>query len=173
MLRAHKIKLQPTHAQVVHFARACGVARHAYNWALAQWKQQYEAGGKPSEMSLRKQYNAIKPTEFPWSLEVTKNAPQQAIKNLGTAFQNFFRRVKQGGKPGYPAFKKKGVRDSFRADNGPQKTGENAVAVSGKSVKLAKVGSVRMREELRFDGQVLSATVSLSLIHISEPTRPY
>jgi len=160
MLRAHKIKLQPTHAQVVHFARACGVARHAYNWALAQWKQQYEAGGKPSEMSLRKQYNAIKPTEFPWSLEVTKNAPQQAIKNLGTAFQNFFRRVKQGGKPGYPAFKKKGVRDSFRADNGPQKTGENAVAVSGKSVKLAKVGSVRMREELRFDGQVLSATVS-------------
>lgn len=160
MHRAHKIRLMPTQEQAIYFAKSCGVARHAYNWALAQWKQQYEAGGKPSEMSLRKQYNAIKPTEFPWALEVTKNAPQQAIKNLGTAFQNFFRNVKQGKKPGYPKFKKKGVRDSFRADNGPQKAGENAVKVVGKTVKLPKVGIVKMREELRFDGQVVSATVS-------------
>lgn len=85
MLRAHKIKLAPTKEQVIYFARSCGVARHAYNWALAAWKEQYEAGGKPSEMSLRKQYNALKPVEFPWAIEVTKNAPQQAIKNLGTA----------------------------------------------------------------------------------------
>ncbi len=77
MLRAHKIKLTPTKEQAIYFARSCGVARHAYNWALAEWKQQYEAGGKPSEMSLRKQYNAIKPVEFPWALEVTKNAPQR------------------------------------------------------------------------------------------------
>ncbi len=160
MLRAHKIKLAPTKEQVIYFARSCGVARHAYNWALAAWKEQYEAGGKPSEMSLRKQYNALKPVEFPWALEVTKNAPQQAIKNLGTAFQNFFRRVKQGGKPGYPKFKRKGLHDSFRADNGPQKAGEHAVPVDGKSVKLPKCGVVRMRESLRFAGQVISATVS-------------
>lgn len=160
MLRAHKIKLTPTKEQAIYFARSCGVARHAYNWALAAWKEQYEAGGKPSEMSLRKQYNALKPVEFQWALEVTKCAPQQAIKNLGTAFQNFFRRVKQGGKPGYPKFKRKGLHDAFRADNGPQKAGEHAVPVDGKSVKLPKCGVVRMRESLRFAGQVISATVS-------------
>lgn len=160
MHRAHKIKLDPTKEQAIYFARACGVARFSYNWALAQWKQQYEAGGKPSEMSLRKQLNSIKATEFPWMAEVTKNAPQQAIKNLGSAFQNFFRRVKQGGKPGYPKFKKKALRDSFRADNGPQQAGTHAVVVTGKTVKLAKCGAVKMREELRFTGQVVSATVS-------------
>ena len=160
MHRAHKIKLNPTKSQAIYFARACGVARFSYNWALAQWKEQYEAGGKPSEISLRKELNSLKATDFPWMAEVTKCAPQQAIKNLGTAFQNFFRRVKQGGKPGYPKFKKKGVRDSFRADNGPQQAGANAVEVSGKTVKLPRCGVVRMQEELRFSGQVVSATVS-------------
>lgn len=160
MHRAHKIKLVPNKAQEDYFRRACGTARHAYNWALAEWQKEYEAGGKPSEVALRKKLNSIKATEFPWYSEVTKCAPQQAIKNLGTAFQHFFRRVKQGGKPGYPRFKRKGLHDSFRADNGPQKKGENAVKVDGKRVTLPRCGAVKMREELRFGGQILSATVS-------------
>lgn len=160
MLRVHKIKLNPNKAQEQYFAQACGVARHAYNWALAEWQRQYEVGEKPSEMSLRKQYNAIKPIDFPWALDVTKCAPQQAIKNVGTAFQNFFRNIKQGKKPGYPKFKKKGQHDSFRADNGPQRKGESAVKVNGKKIQLPKIGWVRMREEVRFHGCIQSTTVS-------------
>ncbi len=160
MHRVHKIRLDPTAAQAVYFARACGTARFAYNWALAEWKREYEAGGKPSEMALRKKLNAIKAEQFPWMAEVTKVAPQQAIKNLGTAFQHFFRRVKLGQKPGYPWFKRKGVRDSFRADNGPTDASSHAVEVKGASVKLPRCGVVRMREELRFAGRVLAATVS-------------
>lgn len=160
MHRVHKIKLDPTTAQAAYFARACGTARFAYNWALAEWKREYEAGGRPSEGSLRKRLNAIKAVEFPWMAEVTKAAPQQAIKNLGAAFQHFFRRVKLGQKPGYPTFKKKGIRDSFRADNGPAEATSHAVEVAGASVKLPRCGVVRMREELRFTGRVLAATVS-------------
>lgn len=160
MHRVHKIKLDPTHEQAIYFARACGVARFAYNWALAAWKEEYEVGGKPNEAALRKRLNAIKAEQFPWMAEVTKVAPQNAIKNVGLAFQHFFRRVKQGGKPGYPRFKKKGLRDSFRADNGPQNASSNAVECVGKTVKLPRCGVVRMREELRFDGRTLAATVS-------------
>jgi putative transposase len=163
MLRVHKIKLNPNKAQAIYFAKACGVARHAYNWALAEWKAQYEAGQKPNEAALRRQYNAIKHVEFPWALEVTKCAPQQAIKNAGTAFKNFFCRIKKGAKgrkAGYPKFKKKGVRDSFRADNGPQKKGESAVAVDGKRIKLPIIGWVRMREQVRFAGRIQSTVVS-------------
>ena len=111
MHRVHKIKLDPTAAQEEYFRRACGVARFAFNWALAEWKAEYEAGGKPNEAALRKRLNAIKGEQFPWMSEVTKVAPQNAIKNVGVAFQNFFRRVKQGGKPGYPRFKKKGLHE--------------------------------------------------------------
>ena len=160
MHRVHKIKLDPTAVQEEYFRRACGVARFAFNWALAEWKAEYEAGGKPNEAALRKRLNAIKAEHFPWMSEVTKVAPQNAIKNVGVAFQNFFRRVKQGGKPGYPRFKKKGLHDSFRADNGPQNSESHAVECVGKTIKLPRCGVVRMREELRFVGRTLAATVS-------------
>jgi putative transposase len=67
MIRVHKIKLSPNNTQSKYFGQACGVARHAYNWALANWKEQFEAGLKPNEALLRKQYNAIKASEFPWA----------------------------------------------------------------------------------------------------------
>ncbi|MBE9597641.1 helix-turn-helix domain-containing protein, partial [Moraxella sp. K2450] len=42
VIRGHIIRLDPTNKQATHFSKACGVARLAYNWALGQWKKQYE-----------------------------------------------------------------------------------------------------------------------------------
>ncbi|MEN9680590.1 MAG: hypothetical protein RLZZ627_483, partial [Pseudomonadota bacterium] len=61
---------------------------------------------------------------------------------------------------GYPHFKKKGVRDSFRADNGPATKGANAVPVDGKKIKLPIIGWIRMPEAVRFSGTIQSTTVS-------------
>ena len=160
MILVHKIRLYPNDEQATLFAKSCGVARFAYNWALAEWKRQFETGEKPSEIKLRKQLNAIKGEQFPWMGEVSKTAPQQAIKNLGRAFQNTFSRLKKGAKPGFPRFKRKGVHDSFRADNGPSKDAPNAVKVDGERVRLPVIGWVNMAEAVRFDGHIKSATVS-------------
>jgi len=151
----HKIKLKPNNKQKTYFAKCSGVARFAYNWALEQWQKQYAKGNKPSEASLRRQLNAIKAESYPWMLEVTKVASQQAIKNLGNAFKRFF-----NGQGKYPCFKKKGFHDSFRADNGPAKQGADAVKISNKKIKLPRIGWIRMREVLRFQGQVMSVTIS-------------
>ena len=76
MLIAHKIALDPNNVQKTYLAKSAGVARFAYNWALAEWKRQYEAHKanpalpKPNEMALRRQLNAIKREQFPWMLEV-------------------------------------------------------------------------------------------------------
>jgi putative transposase len=127
------------------------VARFAWNWALAEWGRQYQAGEKPNESALRKQLNAIKHTSFPWMAEVPKSVPQQAVKNLGRAFANFFEKRARR-----PVFKKKGqCRDSARFDNGP-----GTFTCSGKSIKLPLVGWVKTRESLRFAGRPLSAVVS-------------
>lgn len=80
---------------------------------------------------MRKALNAIKDEPFPWMREVTKNAPQQAIKNLGNAFANFFDDL-----------------DKHRRGK-----------LARKRVKLPVVGWVRMREEVRFAGRILSVTV--------------
>ncbi|MGN7614181.1 RNA-guided endonuclease InsQ/TnpB family protein [Magnetococcales bacterium HHB-1] len=148
MLIAHKIEIGPNKVQATHLSKACGIARFAYNWALHQWKEAYAAGEKPTEAKLRKQLNAIKRNDFPWMLEVTKSSPQQAIKDLGTAFKRFFK-----GEGRYPQFKKKGVHDTFRADNGDGR-------VSGKRVWIPKLGWIRLREKLRFTGKIISIVVS-------------
>jgi putative transposase len=72
-----------------------------------------------------------------------------AFENLNTAFRNFFRT--KNGKT-YPKFHKKGVKDSFTVDN-------TKFAVDGKRIRIPKLGWVRMTEELRFDGKLMSATV--------------
>ncbi len=167
MILAHRIRLAPTAEQEAHFRRACGVARFAYNWALAEWKRQHDAGKKPSEVALRKALNAIKAEQFPWMREVTKNAAQQAIKNLGRAYANFFDDLKKyrsgelsRKRVRAPKFKKKGQNDRFRADNGPDKKHPNAVQTDGRRVKLPIIGWVKLQEEVRFAGRILSVTIS-------------
>jgi putative transposase len=144
----HKIRLDPTLRQVDYFRRACGVARFTWNWGLAEWKRQYALGKKPSGLKLKKQFNAIKPVEYPWTYEVTKYASQQPFIFLQSAFHRFFSR-----QANYPRFKKKGVRDSFYIGN-------DHVRLSGRKIRIPKLGWVRMREALRFSGKVVSATVS-------------
>ena len=55
VVRSHRIALVPTAVQEVLLRQAVGVSRFAYNWALAEWKRQYQAGEKPSEAALRRQ----------------------------------------------------------------------------------------------------------------------
>ncbi len=154
MLIAHKIALDPNHKQATYFARAAGTARFAYNWALDQWRKQYEAWKadkslpKPSEAALRRQLNAVKREKYPWMLEVTKCAPQMAIIQLGEAFKNFF-----AGRARYPTERRKGRDDRFTLTN-------DKFSVEGSRIRIPKLGWVRMREPLRFSGKILSATVS-------------
>lgn len=167
MLLAHRIRLKPTPEQESQFVRACGVARFAYNWALQEWRRQHQAGERPTELKLRRKLNAIKRNEFPWMLEVTKSAPQQAIKNLGHAYRSFFEDLRQYRRDRLrwnqlrrPKFKKKWHRDSFRADNGSDSTKEHALKVVGKRVQVPMIGWVRMCEEVRFAGRIRSLTIS-------------
>jgi putative transposase len=154
MLIAHRIALDPNNVQATYLACAAGVARFAYNWALSEWRRQYVAHQAdptlptPSQLALRRQLNAIKREQFPWMLDVTKNAPQMAIIQLGEAFNNFF-----AHRARYPRFRRKGTDDRFTLTN-------DRFRVDSKRFYIPKLGWVRMREVLRFTGRIVSATVS-------------
>lgn len=161
MIPAHRIRLVPNKKQERYFHCACGVARFAYNWALFEWERLYALGEPRSELLLRRKLNAIKHEQFPWMLDVSKCAPQQAIKNLGRAYAGYvagIAKAKNGEIPlnrvKKPRFKRKGVHDSFRADNGPCKGRRNAVKAAGLRIKLPRIGWVKMREAVRFRGQL-------------------
>jgi putative transposase len=145
---SHKIKLKPNNIQRTYFQKACGCSRLAYNWGLEQWNTQYKAGEKPSAFGLKKQFNAVKKEKFPFVHEVTKTACERAFTDLDSAFKRFFKK-----KSKYLRFKKKGVSDSFYISS-------QYIKVDGKRIRIPKLGWVRMTEELRFEGRILSVTIT-------------
>lgn len=146
--RSHKIRLKPNNKQITYFKKACGISRFTWNWGLAEWKRRYEAGEKPTGFDLKKYFNQIKNDLFPWTREVLRDANSQPFTTLSTAFNRFFK-----GQGKYPRFKKKGVKDSFYIANDQFK-------IKDDKIRIPKLGWVRMREKLRFEGKILSATVS-------------
>jgi putative transposase len=166
MNRAHVIRLNPTPEQVTYFRKACGVARHAFNWALAQWKQARSEGRRVKMQDLKREYNRIKKEQFPWTAEVTKCAPEQEFSHLSAAFTNYFRMKEEGTQPklkhprkdgedaGFPHFKsKKHDRLSFYLNN-------DKFRVDGHFLSVPKLGKVNMTEPLRWEGKILAATIS-------------
>ena len=154
--RSHKIALDPTPDQEALFRKAAGVARFTWNWALAEWNRLHKAGEKPTGLDLKKRFNAVKGELFPWVYESPRDANAQPFAHLDKAFTNFFRRLKDPSckKKGKPKFKKKGkCRDAFYVAN-------DKFRVDGKTIRLPKIGTVRMREALRFEGRIVCATVS-------------
>ncbi len=166
MNRSHVIRLNTTPKQELSFRKACGVARHAYNWALARWKEARAAGKRVQLKDLKAEYNKIKGEQFPWVYEVSKCAPEQAFSDLGQAFANYWRMIEEGTQPklkhprkdgeeaGFPHFKsKKRDRLSFYLAN-------DKFSVHGHTLRVPKLGDVNMTEELRFQGKIMSATLS-------------
>jgi putative transposase len=161
-VRGYKTELDLTNVQRTHCLQHAGAARFAYNWGLRRKKEAFQNGEQsPSARDLHKELNARKPTTFPWMYEVSKCAPQEALRDLDTAFAHFFRKCrlkKQGqhrGKCGFPRFKsrKRGI-GSFRL------TGR--ITVTATHIKLPRLGWLRLKEHgyLPTDAHILSATVS-------------
>jgi putative transposase len=160
---AYKVELDLNHAQTTACKKHAGVARWAYNWGLQRKQEEYRKTGRsPNAMELHRELNALKQTDVPWMYEVSKCAPQEALRNLDRAFDRFFERVKlrragkHRGKLGYPKHKsKKRGLGAFRL------TG--SIVVFPDAIQLPRLGRLRLKERgyLPTSGvKMLSATVS-------------
>jgi putative transposase len=160
--RAYKTELDLTNEQITACKKPAGAARWAYHWGLQRKQESYRATGKsPSAIDLHRELNALKQTAVPWMYEVSQCAPQEALRNLDTAFAHLFRRAKLKqagklhGKLGYPKRKtRKWGLGSFRL------TG--SIVVFPNAVQLPRWGRLRLKERgyLPANAKMLSATVS-------------
>ncbi len=163
LTRGYKTELDLNNKQKTMCLQHAGTARFTFNWGLAKKIEAYKAGQKiPSAIDLHRELNQLKKTEFPWMYDVSKCAPQEALRHVDKAYDHFFRKVKlkkQGkykGKAGFPKFKKKskGI-GSFHL------TG--AIKVFSDAIQLPRLGKLRLKEHdyLPVSGvHILSATVS-------------
>lgn len=157
IIQAFRYELDPNATQRLLLAKHSGCARFAWNWGLqrriAQFEQNEGDARFTNAFRQHKELNRLKPTEFPWMYEVSKCAPQQALRDLERAFKNFRQGGREGRRVGFPKFKKKGRRDSFRL------TGR--IHVKHNKVQLPRLGEIRTKESTgKFQGRILSAAVS-------------
>jgi putative transposase len=130
VLMAFKTRLHANNKQQAFFRDCLSAKRVAYNFALGTWQTMYETSKadpeapKPSAFYIDKLFNAAKKDKYPWmygadgKLIAPSCVAQSAItSDIKAAFNNFFTRVKKGGVPGYPKFKKQGTVSSFDLTN--------------------------------------------------------
>ena len=133
MLRAIKYELNPTNAQKVLIKQTCGCCRKVYNTMLDRKISAYKEDGRTiSAFELINQLPQLK-SELTFLKEVPSQSLQQAIRNLDTAYANFFRK----GGSGFPKFKKKGCKDSFRIPIAC------TIDYDNWAIKVAKIGTIR------------------------------
>ena len=119
----------------------------------------YGTGGKTLNYNACSGELTAMKKETEWLKEPDSTALQSSLKNLETAYQNFFGRVKKGEKPGFPKYKRK--RDS-RKSYKSQLVGNN-IEVMEKQIKLPKLGLVEAAISKQVRGRILNATVLIGV----------
>ncbi|RKU30396.1 transposase [Candidatus Poribacteria bacterium] len=149
-LRTQKIELNPNNKQSTSMSKHCGYRRVAFNFALSSFKVGLDADEWRTEQEIRKEFNAVKYDKFDWCKELSQNASKNAIRDLGDAVTRW-----RKGQNRFPVYKNRSGKCSYQADNG-----EGTVEVHKKRINLPKIGWVRMREELRYSGEITKVIVS-------------
>ncbi|MCV3215700.1 transposase [Plectonema radiosum NIES-515] len=155
MLLGFKTELKINKQQKLLLAQHAGVARHAWNQGLALCEQvlihnRTNPDDKikfPTAIDLHKWLVAAVKSTHPWYYEVSKCAPQYALRHLSDAFKSFFKKVK-----GFPNFKKKGRHDSFTLDG--------TIHIDHKKVRVPIIGWLKTYELLPFGYKPKSVTIS-------------
>ena len=147
MIKTQKITLRPNRDQIAWFYQQCGYAKFAYNSALSDFKTELAADNFLSMYDLNNRFNQKKKA-FDWTKAQDQRAAMYAVHNLGRAIDNW-----KAKRAKFPRLKKRGCKHSYTTD-------EQAVRMQGKRIKLPKIGWIQTFEELRFNGKIVSVTIS-------------
>jgi len=91
--RGYKTELDPTVRQSLLLGQCTGTARFAYYYGLARKQEVYKASKQfISALDLQKELTARKHSDLPWLRGMSKWIVQNALRDLETAYTNFFRR---------------------------------------------------------------------------------
>lgn len=155
-VRAFKYRLYPSRAQEKNLYRVLNCARNLYNMALAERKYAYQIEQRKVTLAdteqLAKRYRAT----FPYAQQMFSQTAQSVVKQVDTAFQAFFRRVKAGEKAGYPRFKGRNRFNSFEF-----KQYGSGAKIDGRRLKLYGIGRVPVRWHRPIEGVIKTVRIVL------------
>lgn len=144
-MKTYQYRIYPTKEQGQRLVQRMWCCRFVYNKWLNARQKEYESGGKPSYYTLANQLKDWK-KEYDWLWDCYSQSLQQSLKNLDTAFKNFFRKQSS-----YPRFKSKQKTNSVIF---PQHT-----SISDGNIKLPKLWLVRCKFHRECRGKVKRMSV--------------
>lgn len=151
MERAYKFRLYPNRSQRELISKTFGCSRFVYNYFLSRKIELYKSTGESLNNTQCSRLLTELKSELTWLKEVDKCALQNSLKDLDNAYRKFFKEH-----TGFPKFKsKKHNRRSYRTSF----TNSN-IEYCGNSIKLPKLGRVRIRDKQIPQGRILNATIS-------------
>ena len=154
MLRAYKYRIYPTDEQKVLFAKTFGCCRFVYNWALNLRIETYRSDKRtvPYKEIQDCMVNELK-AEHDWLKEVNSQSLLYSLRNLDTAYTNFFRNTRAVG---FPKFKSRKSRQSFLC---PQHC---RVDFERGTITIPKAKDIPAVLHRKFRGAVKTVTVSMT-----------
>ena len=152
MRKTFKYRIYPNKKQEQAILETLEHCRLLYNRLLGERKDAYAKF--QHTLSAYTQINSfpVRKEAIPELKTVHSQVLQDVAKRLDKAFQAFFRRIKSGEKPGYPRFQPIQRYHSFIY---PQAGWQ----VTDRTVKLSKIGVVRMKLHRPIEGKIKTATV--------------
>ena len=157
ILKAYKYRIYPNKEQATLINKTIGCVRFVYNYYLNKKIELYKSEQKSMSYNTCANDLTNLKKEYKWLKEVDSISLQQSLKDLDKAYQNFFRRVKNGEKElGFPKFKsKKNNKQSYRT----QFTNNN-ISIQNNKIKLPKLGLIKFANSRNFEGRITSCTIS-------------
>lgn len=154
MLRAYKYRIYPTVDQKILFAKTFGCCRFVYNWALCLKINAYKEEKQTlSNVFLTNLMKSELKREREWLSEVNSQSLQSALRNLDTAYTNFFRNTHAVG---FPKFKSRKNNQSFHC---PQHC---SVDFTNNTISIPKAKNIPAILHRPFNGTVKTVTVSMT-----------
>lgn len=157
--KSYKFRIYPNKSQRILIEKTFGCCRFVYNHYLAKSIEDYKLTGKMnSRFQNDKDYTQLKKQEeFFWLKETDASAHQSSLKDLDAAYQNFFRRVKRGQKPGFPKFKKKTSAQSYTTPN--FNNTDVSKVMWDNHIKICKLGWVKAKIDQIPQGHWVNMTI--------------
>jgi len=149
MLDVLKVRIYPNKEQQEALAKSFGCSRVVWNYYLNKTNSQYQETGKGmSYCDMAKDLTQLKKLpDYEWLTEVTAATLQQTLKNLESAFKNFF-----SLRTRFPKFKSKHRKQSIRYPE--------SCSIKNGGLKLPKLGIVKASLSKKINGKIKSVTVS-------------
>ena len=129
------------------------LCRRLYNTALEQRITIYQQN--KGSITCYSQINQLPDLKayFPEYREVDAQVLQDVLERLDKAYQNFFRRVKNGnGKVGFPRFKGRDRYDSFTLK-------QNSWKVEGRYLAVRNIGRFKLKLSRQIVGDIKTVTI--------------